>query len=439
MSILLKAGQEIELRDGQCVTVVNEIGRGGQGIVYRVRLNGTNKLFALKWLFPGCMNDPQNFYRHLYENIKIGAPSRTFVWPQQLTKFFDGEAFGYIMRIIPDSYKRFSTYLTAREQFSSVGTMVNSTLYIVLAMKQLHRLGYSYNDLHDGNLFIDPKSGKVLICDTDNVCQNGESSGIIGKPYYIAPEVVVGKNHPDKYTDRHSLAVLLFQILIGDHPLIGKRTMVPVLTDRHEKKFFGTNPLFIYDKDDNSNMPVSGLHENACTMWKFFPSFLKKFFQRAFSQECLFNRSRRPLEQQWLSVLMRLKSSIVRCPYCGEELFLESDRETKCFLCNNSFKVAGYLSFNNRQNIEVTVPVFKNALLYNWHMNLKSEDFLSEEAIVLERHGRFGLKNNSQYSWEIETPTHKHFLKNPGEVLTLGAGFKIDFGNDTVANVIRNV
>lgn len=37
----------------------------------------------------------------------------------------------------------------------------------------LHRHGYSYQDLNDGNFFINPESGDVLICDNDNVMPQG--------------------------------------------------------------------------------------------------------------------------------------------------------------------------------------------------------------------------------------------------------------------------
>ena len=43
----LKTGDKISLTNGGYVTIVKELGRGGQGIVYLVKLNGEEK--ALKW------------------------------------------------------------------------------------------------------------------------------------------------------------------------------------------------------------------------------------------------------------------------------------------------------------------------------------------------------------------------------------------------------
>ena len=49
----LKIGQKVRLTSGGSVTVVKELGRGGQGIVYLVDLNGEKK--ALKWYLKSVM------------------------------------------------------------------------------------------------------------------------------------------------------------------------------------------------------------------------------------------------------------------------------------------------------------------------------------------------------------------------------------------------
>jgi len=434
-SVRLKKFQQVELADGRTVTVVDKLGEGGQGVVYRVKFDDTGEEKALKWYFVSYFKEPKKFYNHLEENIKVGAPSAAFIWPEQLTKWIDGESFGYIMEIFPKGYESFSKFLNAKVSFKSVKAMVNAGLNMVAAFKALHNKGYNYQDLNDGNFSINPATGKVLICDNDNVVGHGEHSGISGKARYMAPEVVRGDKAPDKNTDKYSLAVVLFMLLVGDHPLEGKMTNVPALTDKYDKRFFGEKPLFIFDKNDNSNAPVPGLHQNAVTMWKYFPSFVKEAFQQSFSQESLLNMRGRLLEQDWFNILMRLKSSIVRCPQCGEEIFLESDRETIC----NSHKIkpVGYLNFTRRSNQAVTVPIFKDAVLYDYHVS-GSEDFETVAAVILEKPGKFGLENKSSKTWFITLSNGKSVTKKPGEVLGLGVDSKIDFGNNIVATVVAN-
>ena len=434
----LSKNQCVELADGRKVTVTDKLGEGGQGIVYRVQFNDTGEERALKWFFIGYVKDPRKFYNHLESNIRVGAPSEAFLWPEQLTKFVDGETFGYIMKIYPPGYESFAKFLLARVNFKTAAAMVDAALNMVAAFKSLHKKGYNYQDLNDGNFSINPSNGKVLICDNDNVVGHGEYSGILGKARYMAPEVVRGEKKPDTHTDRFSLAVVLFLLLIGYHPLEGKKTNYPALTNKYEMRIYGTEPLFIFDENDSSNEPHPAIHQYAPKMWRIFPSFVQKIFQQAFSQESLLHGKNRPLEQDWFNVLVRLKSSIVRCPHCGEEMFLESDKATSCPSCKKSVKAAGYLQFARRANRDVTVPIFRDAVLYDYHMNSASEDFDTEAAVILEKPGKFGLKNNSQSKWIVTAPDGRTFARQTGDTQVLVAGCKIEFGKNNSAQVIVN-
>lgn len=64
----------IKLTNGKCCRVVEELGRGGQGIVYKVDYEGTS--FALKWYISECKSA---FYANLENNVKNGAPNSSFL------------------------------------------------------------------------------------------------------------------------------------------------------------------------------------------------------------------------------------------------------------------------------------------------------------------------------------------------------------------------
>ena len=71
----------VSLVGGGTATIIKELGRGGQGIVYLVDVCGEQK--ALKWY----LNAPDDkFYRNLEHNIVSGAPSDAFLWPEYLTE-----------------------------------------------------------------------------------------------------------------------------------------------------------------------------------------------------------------------------------------------------------------------------------------------------------------------------------------------------------------
>ena len=122
--IELKIGESVSLTNGTQAKIVKELGRGGQGIVYLVEVNGQN--MALKWYFN---NMGDWFYRNLEENVTKGAPSEAFLWPEFLTTKQKG-TYGYIMKLRPQGYYEFGQYLLARAKFKSFEAMVNAAMKI---------------------------------------------------------------------------------------------------------------------------------------------------------------------------------------------------------------------------------------------------------------------------------------------------------------------
>lgn len=172
----LKMGDRVRILNGGECKVLAKLGEGGQGIVYKVSYEG--KEMALKWYFIEKMKNPKQFYSNLQRNIEQGAPTDSFLWPQELSEYSQGESFGYLMELRPQQYEDFSRFLLARVRFSSVSALINAGLNMVEGFRALHNRGYSYQDLNDGNFFINPQSGDVLICDNDNVAPYGENLGI---------------------------------------------------------------------------------------------------------------------------------------------------------------------------------------------------------------------------------------------------------------------
>ncbi|MDR1316632.1 MAG: hypothetical protein LBK13_07130 [Spirochaetales bacterium] len=122
MSDLAK-GFTIQTRGFKTVTVIEKLGEGGQGGVYKVDYNG--EAAALKWYTGKKLKNPDKFYANLESNIKLGAPTRAFLWPRDIT-MKSGEAFGYIMDLRPAEYRDFTLFLLAKERFASCNAGVRN-------------------------------------------------------------------------------------------------------------------------------------------------------------------------------------------------------------------------------------------------------------------------------------------------------------------------
>jgi len=417
----LQKNYSIKTKYGKIVKVIERIGEGGQGAVYKVDYNGKPK--ALKWYTGKKIKDPKKFYDNLDNNIKRGAPTDTFLWPLDITEK-DGEAFGYVMDLRPPEYKDFSLFLLAKEKFANVTSRVNAALNITAGFRELHNKGYSYQDLNDGNFFINSNNGAVLICDNDNVSEFGKSSGIAGKARYMAPEIVMGRATPGNKTDSFSLAVVLFLLFIGGHPLEGKKTCVPCMTDEIEKKLFGKDPVFIYDPNDKSNRPEPGIHNNSIKRWKLYPPYLRDIFEKAFSQEALHDQSKRVLEIEWLRLFIRMRAEVFKC-LCGEVYFADAVNTTACPSCAKSNTFSMYIR-TQRYN----VPLHQRTRLYVCHTEPDSDDYLTLTADIDKNSPANTIKNVSSKAW-ISSYNGKQMTIASGSSLTLKKGMEINFGNSS--------
>ncbi len=430
----LKAGRRLKTASGNELTIIKELGRGGQGVVYEVDYLGSR--MALKRYFPGKIADEKAFYDNLRENVKNGAPDSVFLWPREIVKPTDG-AFGYLMELRRKEYVEFSRFLLTRARFASVEAATNAALNVVKGFRALHNRGYSYQDLNDGNFFFNPATGDASICDNDNVAPYGTNLGIAGKCRYMAPEVVVGKKLPNAHTDRFSLAVILYRIFFLDHPLEGARTLVPCLTEELERRFYGDEPIFVWDPTNNSNRPVPGAHSNEIRLWPLFPQFVRDAFTKAFSRECLVgaDAERRPIDREQFETLARLRAATFRCASCGNETFLDAQTsENQCVNCRRRFRRPAALK--TRKYVVALTP---GKRVYAGCVRGDSGDFetpIGEVAAGRVDPTLLGLRNESKGVWRGILPSGVTRDFAPGQTVKIDFGLKIDFGGGNIAEIV---
>lgn len=405
----LKAGTRVALAGGGQVQIVRELGRGGQGIVYLVSLDGAQ--MALKWY----LNDPgDKFYKNLERNIAAGAPSDAFLWPEYITKRENG-SFGYVMKLRPKNYYEFGNYLLAKVTFKSINAMLAAAMKICDGFMMLHRHGYSYQDFNDGNFFIDPRTGDVLICDNDNVMPQGEKSGIMGKARYMAPEIVAG-GIPDKYSDQFSLSVILFMLFYANHPFEGARVVAcPCMTESYEKKFYGSEAIFIYDPNNDANRPVRGIHQNVIRRWPVFPQLLRDTFIEQFSEEKLKNPNTRLIEMRWKEVINKVRDEMVMCPHCGDETFVEISKTTmRCMNCGKAIDTSLRLKLGSRE-----LPLTKGTEIFI------DTDNIPDGKVAIDTAGTVLVQNVSPDNWTVETASGKVKVVEPQGYMPAKPGLKI--------------
>lgn len=421
-------GQTLHTETGRQCLVERLLGSGGQGEVYQVRVD--NQPLALKWYFPRYLVSDPDLRGRLENAIKKGAPTDRFLWPLELVDDPKGRTFGYLMPLREPNFRGIVDMMKRRAE-PSFRTLCTAGYELAHSFLQLHTKGLCYRDISHNNVFLNPDTGEVCICDNDNVVVTGTArGGVLGTPRFMAPEIVRGEAYPSTDTDLFSLAVLLFYMLFLHHPLEGKKEAEIHCFDLPAmNKLYGFEPVFIFDPQDDSNRPVPGLHDNAIIYWEIYPKFLRDLFTRAFS-EGLCQPKKRVRESEWRKAFVELRDSIVYCSGCGAENFYEKERLNAnrphiCWSCNTAIQLPPRIRIGNS-----VIMLNHDSKLFPHHLG-NLYDFTAPIAEVV-RHPQkpnvWGLKNLSQDKWVVSRQDGTMSEVSPGRSATIAVGVKIHFG-----------
>ena len=100
MNGILKNGTTLNLQ-GENVKIIELLGSGGQGEVYKVQYKG--KDYALKWYFSDSATSEQK--KIILDLISKKSPNENFLWPISLIESNQHNSFGYIMDLRTKEYK----------------------------------------------------------------------------------------------------------------------------------------------------------------------------------------------------------------------------------------------------------------------------------------------------------------------------------------------
>ena len=415
------------------------LGGGGQGEVYRARLvdrQGPDTPVALKWFFPHYVRQDKNLQARLERAIVTGRPSDRFLWPQALVqRGAEHDDFGYVMPIREERFVGI-TDLVTRQTVPTFRALVTAGFELAHNYLQLHAEGFCYRDISFGNVFFDPESGEIRICDNDNVSvDDGRDGAISGTARFMAPEIVRGEAGPDTQTDLFSLAVLLFYMLVNHHPLEGaKETQFQIFDIQAMTYLYGTSPQFIFDPDDKSNWPLRGYHDNALALWDLYPRFLQELFILTFT-EGLHYPDKRARENQWCSALIRLRDSIFYCQHCSNENFYSTDalddsngNSSVCWSCKSSHRLPPRMRIDGKD----VVMLNHDTLLYPHHFNAEHSYNFEVPVAEVTQHPKnprvWGLRNHSEEKWTSQNAAKEVKDVEPGKTVALSSGLRIQFG-----------
>lgn len=206
-------------------TIVEKLGEGGMGSVYRSRQHSFGREVAIKVVNPGLVTDPMIIKRFLREaklSSRLSHPNAVAVLDFGQT---DDGIFYLVMELVQGRTLHDAMAQTPQftpERVVRVGTQICD------ALECAHDLGIVHRDLKPSNVMLlssgrdlvkvlDFGLAKSLAVDDRSTTMTGTRGGLMGTPAFVAPELALGRPC-DHRADLYSLGCILYLIGSGWPP-----------------------------------------------------------------------------------------------------------------------------------------------------------------------------------------------------------------------------
>src|SRR5947209_10948653 len=223
--------------------ILEVIGHGGMGRVYKALQAPLDRLVALKILGAGHDRDP-NFYKRFFLEASVTAK---LTHPNTITLYDYGRTDDGIFFIAME-YLKGRTLSAAMQQDGPLAQerVIHIAQQICRSLREAHSLRIIHRDLKPANVMLlrqhdDHDFVKVLdfglvkfFCGDNPEGDITNAGTFMGSPHYIAPEQARNQN-PDQRCDIYSLGVLLYHMLTGRVPFTAPAPVDIILKHLHEQ------------------------------------------------------------------------------------------------------------------------------------------------------------------------------------------------------------
>jgi eukaryotic-like serine/threonine-protein kinase len=209
-------------------SIVEPLGAGGMGVVYRARDEKLERVVALKLLAPGMFTGDEARRRVHKEALALAKLSHAHI--AAVYDFGEQDGIDYIvMECVPGE----SLAAKLKPGPLTVKDATSITLQIAQALEEAHEQGVIHRDLKPANVMVTPKGqakvldfglAKLFAVARDPTVSVTETRGLIGTPLYMSPEQAREQNL-DARTDLWNLGVIYYELLTGRAPFRADSSM----------------------------------------------------------------------------------------------------------------------------------------------------------------------------------------------------------------------
>jgi serine/threonine protein kinase len=215
--------------------ILEKLGEGGMGVVYKAQDLSLGRTVALKFLAPHLLDSEEHKQRFLREARAAAAIDH----PNICTVFEIGEADGHFflaMSFIDGEEVR----ARIRERPLKLEDALDIAIQAAEGLRAAHQKGIVHRDIKSSNLML-TASGQVKIMDFGLARLSGgacltKTEAVLGTPAYMSPEQAA-RQGTDLRTDIWSLGIVLYEMVTGRLPFEGDREIAvinAIIQDQHE-------------------------------------------------------------------------------------------------------------------------------------------------------------------------------------------------------------
>jgi serine/threonine protein kinase len=201
--------------------IIEELGKGGMGVVYQAHDPQIDRPVALKVLRVDRVVNQEFVLRFFKEAKFIGRLSH----PNIVTVYDVGQDHGTIY-IAMEYLQGEALDEVIRSQRLNVEKIIDIALQVAYALGYAHNKGIVHRDIKPSNIILSDE-GEIKLTDfgiaraeDSNAAQQTQTGVILGTPFYMSPEQVMGKR-VDGRSDLFSLGVILYELIVGRKPFEG--------------------------------------------------------------------------------------------------------------------------------------------------------------------------------------------------------------------------
>src|SRR5438445_1759607 len=225
--------------------LLEQIGRGGQGVVFRARQKSLNRTVALKIIGLGHWATEAHLKRFRLEAEASARLEHPGIVPIHEVGERDGSCY-FSMKFVEGG----QLDEVARRMSMPIRQAVELIAKVARTVHFAHEHGILHRDIKPGNILLDAKGephltdfGLARLVESESTVTR--TMEVLGTPSYMAPEQAVGNNAAvSSVTDVYGLGAVLYQLLTGQPPFAGGTTYetIKLLLDTEPRQPHLLNP-----------------------------------------------------------------------------------------------------------------------------------------------------------------------------------------------------